>query len=170
MENKVLITYATKYGSTKEIAEKIQEIFRLAGITADLAPVKNVKNLDDYRAVIIGSAMYMGMWRREATNFIKKFEPALSRKAVWVFSTGPSGKGDPADLLKGIIVPRGTKIILDRIRPRDIVVFHGNLDPAKMSGMENWIVKRVGGVTGDFRDWNMITDWAKKVAGELKGG
>ncbi|MFA5307945.1 MAG: flavodoxin domain-containing protein [Dehalococcoidales bacterium] len=168
MGNSVLIAYASKYGSTKEIAEKIGEILKLDGLPADILPVKGIKNPADYQAIIIGSAMYMGMWRKEATNFVKKYETALAGKPVWVFSSGPSGKGDPAELLKGIIVPRGVKPLLDRIKPRDIAVFHGHLDPAKMSGMERWIVKRVGGGTGDFRDWDMINQWAKKVAAAIK--
>jgi menaquinone-dependent protoporphyrinogen oxidase len=109
------------------------------------------------------------MWRKEATVFVKKSETTLAGMKVWVFSSGPPGKGDPAELLKGIIVPRGVKPILDRIKPRDIAVFGGNLNPDKMNGIEKWMVKRVGGSLGDFRDWGAINKWAKKVAGEMKG-
>ena len=169
MAAKVLVAYASKYGSTQEIAEKIGEALKQAGLQADVKPVKSVNNLSDYKEVIIGSAMYIGNWRKEAVNFLKKNEKLLAGQKVWVFSTGPSGKGDPAQLLKGVIIPAGVKEILDRIKPRDIVVFHGSLNPEKMKGLEKWMVKRVGGETGDFRDWEMIKRWGEKVAGEIKG-
>lgn len=168
MSNSVLLAYASKYGSTKEIAEKIGEVFKQEGIAVDVMPAQQVKDLSGYKDVIIGAALYMGGWRKEAKNFITKYEKALTECRVWVFSSGPSGKGDPAELLKGVIVPPGIKMILDRIKTQDIIVFHGNLNPEKMGGFEKWIVKRVGGDTGDFRDWDMINAWAKKTAAELK--
>jgi menaquinone-dependent protoporphyrinogen oxidase len=169
MAAKVLVAYASKYGSTQEIAEKIGEALKQAGLQADVKPVKSVNNLSEYKEVIIGSAMYIGSWRKEAVNFLKKNEKTLAGQKVWVFSTGPSGKGDPAQLLKGVIIPSGVKTILDRIKPRDVAVFHGSLNPEKMKGLEKWMVKRVGGETGDFRDWEMIKRWGEKVAGEIKG-
>jgi menaquinone-dependent protoporphyrinogen oxidase len=168
MADKVLIAYASKYGATAEIAGKIGEVLKQVGLQADVLPVKSVKDLADYGAVVIGAAMYMGMWRKEATNFLKKNEKLLAGRRVWVFSTGPSGKGDPAQLLKGVIVPRGVKLILDRIKPRDITVFGGKLDAAKMSFLEKWVLKNVKAVPGDYRDWDAIDKWAKGIAKALK--
>jgi menaquinone-dependent protoporphyrinogen oxidase len=167
MGNSVLLAYASKYGSTKEIAEKIGEVFKQEGIAVDIIPAQQVKDLSGYKDVIIGVAIYMGMWRKEAKNLIMKNEAALAERRVWIFSTGPSGKGDPIQLVKGVTVPQGMKQVIDRIKPRDIAVFHGKLDPEKMGGMEKFIVKRVGGETGDFRDWALINAWAKKTAAEI---
>ena len=83
-------------------------------------------------------------------------------------ATGPSGKGDPVELLKGVVEPLNVKPVVDRIKPKDSVVFHGNMNTEKMSAVEKWVIKRVGSTTGDFRDWDMITKWAKKVAKEIK--
>jgi menaquinone-dependent protoporphyrinogen oxidase len=164
---KVLIAYASKYGSTKEIAEKVGAVIKGEGLDVDILSADKVTDISGYKDIIIGVAMYMGGWRKEARNFITRYEKELAQKRLWVFSSGPSGQGDPSRLLKGVIVPAGVKIILDRIKPQDIVVFHGNLDPVKMKGLEKWIVKRVGGGIGDFRDWNMITGWATKTAAAL---
>ncbi|HTY81662.1 MAG TPA: flavodoxin domain-containing protein [Dehalococcoidales bacterium] len=168
MENKILVAYASKYGSTKEIAEKIGEVLKQVGVAAVVADLKSARDITPYQNIVIGSAMYMGQWRKEAVNFLKNNEAALSQRKVWVFGTGPSGKGDPAQLLKGVTMPAKVKEIVDRIKPQDSTVFHGNLDAARMSGFEKWIVKRVGGGAGDFRDWQMITDWANKIAGAIK--
>jgi menaquinone-dependent protoporphyrinogen oxidase len=168
MENKILVAYASKYGSTKEIAEKIGEVLKQEGLQADILPVKGVKNLADYKKVVIGVAMYMGMWRKDAVNFLKENEKLLSERKLWIFATGPSGKGDPKELLKGVIVPNGLKPVIDRIKPQDTVAFHGKLDPEKMKFMEKWIIKNVKAEMGDFRDWDMITKWAKMIAEAVK--
>jgi len=168
MANKVLIAYSSKYGATREIAEKIGEVLKGEGLKAAVMPVKGLKKLADYKDIVIGSAMYMGMWRSEAASFLKKNEAILAERRVWLFGTGPSGKGDPVELLKGVVLPMNVKPVGDRIKPRDAVVFHGYLNEGKLSFMEKWIVKRVGGGFGDFRDWDMITEWAKKVAKEIK--
>jgi menaquinone-dependent protoporphyrinogen oxidase len=166
---KVLIAYASKYGATKEIAEKIGEVLKGEGLTADVLPVKSVKNLADYQAAVIGSAVYIAQWYKPTTNFLKKNENALAAMPVWLFSTGPSGKGDPVELLKGWKYPVAQQPLIDRINPKDTAVFHGCLNTEKMSSLEKWVVKRVGGDTGDFRDWDMITKWAKGIAKAVKG-
>lgn len=169
MEKKVLIAYASKYGATKEIAEKVGEVLKQEGIPTDVLSVKKVKNPADYKDIVIGCAMYIGMWRKEGANFLKNNEKLLTERRVWIFSTGPSGKGDPVKLLKGERAGFNVKSIIERIKPRDTAVFHGYLNEKKMNFIEKWVVKRVGGGFGDFRDWDMITGWAKKVAQEMKG-
>jgi menaquinone-dependent protoporphyrinogen oxidase len=168
MANKVLVGYASKYGATKEIAEKIGEALKKDDIAVDVLPLKNIKKLAEYQAAVIGSAVYIGQWYKPAAKFFKKNEKALAAMPVWIFSAGPSGKGDPIELSKGWKYPIALKPIIDNINPREIAVFHGTLNVEKMSGLEKWVVQRVGGDFGDFRDWEMINAWAKKVAEALK--
>jgi menaquinone-dependent protoporphyrinogen oxidase len=167
MAGKVLVAFASKYGATKEIAEKIGEVLKQEGLQADVLPVKSVKNLADYQAIVIGSAVYMFNWRKEASNFLQSNEKTLSGLPVWVFSSGPTEKGDPVKLVEGLLVPKALKPVIDRIKPRDITVFHGAMNE-KMGILEKWMVKMAKGQFGDFRDWDMITAWAKGVAGAVK--
>jgi len=168
-EMKVLVTYATKYGATEGIAAKIGEMLDQAGLQADVLPVKQVGDLGPYQAVVLGSAVYIGSWRREASKFLKSNENALAERAVWLFSSGPTGKGDVHELLQGWRFPGRLQPIADRIQPRDITAFHGAADPDKMNGFERWILKNVNAPEGDFRDWDAIAAWATKIADELKG-
>ena len=168
MADKVLVAYGSKYGATREIAEKIGEELKKAGLGADIVSADKVKDLAPYKDVIIGTAVYMGNGRKEVTGFLKRNIAALQQKRVWCFASGPSGKGDPVQLVKGERVPVNMKHYMVAINPKEAVVFHGDLSPERMKGWEKWIVKRVGGETGDFRDWDMITGWAKKVAEEIK--
>jgi menaquinone-dependent protoporphyrinogen oxidase len=68
MTNSVLIAYATKYGATAEIAEKISEVLRQAGLTADVLPAAKVSDVTPYQAVVLGSAVYAGQWRGEVAG------------------------------------------------------------------------------------------------------
>jgi len=67
MMDKVLVAYATKHGATAEIAEKIGQVLRQAGLRTDVLPADGVSDLTPYKAVVLGSAFYLGRWRKVAT-------------------------------------------------------------------------------------------------------
>ena len=169
MNIKVLVAYATKYGATAGIAEKTGQVLDQVGLDVDVLPVDQVKDLDSYKAVVLGSAAYIGRWRKEAANFLKSNERVLADKLVWLFSSGPTEKGDPVELMKGWRFPKSLQPIADRIQPKDIAIFHGAMDIEKLSRLDKWMIKKVKAPIGDFRDWEAITNWAKAIAAELKG-
>jgi menaquinone-dependent protoporphyrinogen oxidase len=168
MKTHVLVTYGSKYGATAEIAEMIGKTLRDTGLSVDVAATRAVRNLHVYRVVILGSAVYIGQWRKDAALFLRTHEEILAGQWVWLFSTGPTGEGDPVDLTKGWYFPESLKPIADRIKPKDIAVFHGTLVMKKMNFFEKWIIKKVKAPMGDFRDWNVITAWARSIADVLK--
>jgi menaquinone-dependent protoporphyrinogen oxidase len=169
MEKNILVTYASKYGATKEIAQKIGEVLRQAGLQVDVLPVGTVRDLNRYGAVILGSAVYVGKWTKEAVQFLQANTQTLADKAVWLFSSGPTGEGDPVELVEGQRLPVILQPVVDRIQPRDIAVFHGYIDPDKINFIEKWAIKSlVKKPFGDFRDWNSITAWATSIAKTLK--
>lgn len=169
MDQKIIVAYASKYGATREIAEKIGAVLRQAGLQADIAPVDGIRDLAPYQVVILGSALYIGKWQKEAVAFIKANENALAARPVWLFSSGPTGEGDPLKLVEGQRLPADVQSIANRIKPRDAAVFHGNNNADKMNFIEKWAIKSVVKKPfGDFRDWNMITAWAAQVAEAIK--
>ena len=169
MEKNILVTYASKYGATKEIAQKIVEVLRQAGLQVDVLPVGGVRDLNRYGAVILGSAVYVGKWPKGAVQFLQSNMKTLANKAVWLFSSGPTGEGDPLELVEGQRLPAALQPIVDRIRPRDIAVFHGYINPDKINFIEKWAIKSlVKKPFGDFRDWDAITIWATTIATTLK--
>ena len=170
MEEKVLVAYGTKYGATKEIAEKIGEVFREAGLTADVLPADRAGDVSAYGAVVLGSAVYMGQWRKEAAKFLEANEAALAEKPVWLFSSGPTGEGDPVELMQGWRFPGKLQPVADRIGPRDIAAFHGAVDADNLNFLEKWMLKTVKSPIGDYRDWEAITAWAMAIAAELREG
>jgi menaquinone-dependent protoporphyrinogen oxidase len=168
MEPKVLVAYATKYGSTREIAEKIGEVIREANYLVDVIPVEEVTDLRAYGAVVLGSAVYVGQWRKEAGTFLKDNEEELTKREVWLFSSGPTGKGDPEELMEGFHFPQSLQPVADRIQPRGIVFFHGALDLKKLGLPEKVVVKGIKAPLGDYRDWDAITLWAKSIVEVLQ--
>src|SRR4051794_9657417 len=90
----VLVTFASKHGSTAEIAERIAETLSTCGLQVDCMEAGEVESLAGYDAVILGSAVYMRRWRREARKFLHRFADDLAQRPFWVFSSGPVG--DPA--------------------------------------------------------------------------
>lgn len=168
MNIQILVTYASKYGATAEIATKIGDVLQDAGLPTTVKPVKQVKDISPYTAVILGSAVYIGKWRKEAAKFLEKHEQELAERDVWLFSSGPTDEGDPVELLEGWQFPTAQKPIADRIQPHDITVFHGAVDKDKLNFMMKWMINKVDAPVGDFRDWEMITEWATAVADTLK--
>jgi len=168
MDVQVLVAYATKYGATAEIAEKIGQVLRQAGLNADVLPADRVNDLTPYKAVVLGSAVYVGQWRKEAATFLEANEEELAERPVWLFSSGPTGEGDPMQLMKGFRFPEAQQPIADRIQPRDIAFFHGVLDMNELSLAEKLIVKGIKAPVGDFRDWDAINSWATAIADALK--
>jgi menaquinone-dependent protoporphyrinogen oxidase len=168
MEKKVLVAYASKYGATAEIAEKIGEVLGEAGLTVDVVAANKADDPSSYAAVVLGSAVYIGGWRREAVKFLKNNQKKLAERPVWIFSSGPTGKGDPVELVKGWRFPGKISSAIEAIKPVDIAVFHGLVDSDKLNALERFAIKNVKALLGDFRDWEAITTWAKKIAAKLQ--
>src|SRR4029079_13501835 len=69
---KVLVTAASKHGSTHEIGEAIAMQIQALGISAEFcdldAPMRHI----EASAVVLGSPIYMGKWLPEAQEFAEK--------------------------------------------------------------------------------------------------
>jgi menaquinone-dependent protoporphyrinogen oxidase len=155
-----LVTYGSKHGSTAGIADRIAERLRQRGLVVTVRPVSAVTDLQRYEAFVIGSAVYMGSWMQEATEFVRRNRALLAERPVWLFSSGPTGVATLPE-------PKQITEFQAAIRPRDHRVFAGALDRQQLSFSERVIVKAVKAPTGDFRDWDDIDAWAETIAHTL---
>ena len=89
MEPKTLIAYASKHGSTQEVAEQMAETLRGGGLDADVRPAASVVDVAAYDAVVIGGALYMGHWHRDARRLLDRLGEELRERPVFVFGMGP---------------------------------------------------------------------------------
>lgn len=168
MKQQILVAYASKHGATAEIAQVIGEQLAQAGHHVDVKAVDDVADPGAYDAVVLGSAVYVGNWRKEAARFLEEQAAILAQRPLWLFSSGPTGEGDPADLMKGWRFPEKLQPLADRLDVRDIAVFHGVLDAEKLNFMERLVVKGVKAPMGDFREWDEIRAWGAKIIADLQ--
>lgn len=165
---KILVCTASRYGSTEEIARAISAGLRSTLATTekrtviDLLHVRQVGELDEYDAVVIGSAVYMGCWMRQAREFVTARSAALTRRPVWLFSSGPIG-----DPLRPVEPPKDVAEMMWLTRARDHKLFNGCLDKRLLTFGEKAIVRMVGATEGDCRDWPDINAWAVRIANAL---
>lgn len=166
---KILVAYGSKYGSTAEIAEKIGEVLAGQGYDVNVHSADAVAGIDSYDAAVVGGAAYIGRWYKPASRFLKKHAKKLSAMPVWFFSSGPTGEGDPVELLEGWTFPKDLQATADMIGPRGMAIFHGSINLDKVSGLDKRMLKMVGAESGDFRDWDAIRAWAEGIGLALKG-
>jgi menaquinone-dependent protoporphyrinogen oxidase len=159
----ILVSVASRHGSTREIAEAIADELRAVGHAVDVRGCDEALPVEPYDAVIVGSALYMGNWLPEARQFVERHRAWLARHPVWLFSSGPldrvdpSAPGQPADL----------DTLLAATGARGQQIFVGKLDTSHLGLVERLIVRMVKAPEGDFRDWAAIRAWAGEIAGAL---
>lgn len=163
----VLVAYASKHGSTAEIARMIGETLRINGVEADVRAVQDVVALDGFDAVVLGSAVYNGNWMHEAAEFLEARKDALKKTPLWLFSSGPIGEGDAHQLVDGVVLPESIVKLTRALNVQEQQVFHGKVDLRKLSLAELMLFKSVGARTGDYRHWDMIKLWAQNIRDKL---
>ncbi len=165
----VLVAYASKNGSTAEIAEKIAGELRVDGLEADCVEAGKVRRLDPYDAVVLGSAVYARRWRSSARRFLPRHGEALSALPWWVFSSGPVGEPKPGDArADSWLEPPKTMAEVERLGARAHVVFGGRVATKPHNFVERAMAKKTPAEYADRRDWDKITGWADDIASQLK--
>jgi len=159
--NKILVTYATRAGSTFEVASTIAEVLRAVGATVDVKPVPAVHEVEGYDAVIVGSAIRMSCWLPEAVAFVKANRKALSHIPTAYFLVSGLLRDDTPGMQHKVLA------FLDPIRtilePTSIGLFAGKIDFSKMNGLDRSIAEGIGSSDGDWRNWEAIRQWARDL-------
>lgn len=169
MHTRVLVAFASKHGSTAEIAQAIGEALTDAGFAVDVRPAREVRALDDYSAVIVGSAVQMGGWLSDALAFLKRFERDLAARPTWLFSSGPTGGSSEADAAvaraaaspEAVPPPKDIARRAVTIGARGHATFPGKVGPEVGGIFAKWVPK------GDWRDFGAIKVWAQRIGAEL---
>ncbi len=158
----VLVTAATKHGSTFAIAERVARGLNEQGVAAEARPLDEVDGLEGYDGVVLGSGIYAGHWLEPAKRFVDRHVDGLRDRPVWLFSSGPVGDppkpaGDPPDAVA----------LREALLAREHRVFAGALDRDQLSFAERAITRVVGAAPGDYRPWVEIDAWAVSIAAAL---
>ena len=163
----VLVAYASKRGSTAEIADAVADALRESGLAVECKSVEDVGSLAGFDAVVLGSAIYMKRWRGEAKHFLRQHREELSRLPFWVFSSGPVGDPeqtpDPAWFEPPRVIGQTAQLGV-----RGHVAFGGRVPAEPHGPIERSMVKNTPERYRDRRDWEEIRAWAGRIASELQ--
>jgi menaquinone-dependent protoporphyrinogen oxidase len=156
---RILVAYASRNGSTAEIAEWIAEALADRGAAAEVRPAGEIGNVGPYDAVVLGSGVYAGRWLRDAVRFARRHRGVLVHRPVWLFSSGPL---DPSAGARDIPPVPGAARIANRLDARGHVTFGGRL----AEGARGFVARQIlaQGRGGDFRDRRAVRAWAVRIA------
>jgi menaquinone-dependent protoporphyrinogen oxidase len=162
MSMKFLVGFATRYGSTQQVAEAIASTLREEGVDAELRPLREVRTVTDYKAVIIGAPLQMYRWHKDALSFLSRHRQAVAALPVAVFALGPVQ--DPHNDKEW----EDSRSQLDKelaklpwFKPAVVQIFGGRFDPALLKFPLN---KFAGSApASDIRDWEAIRAWAQDL-------
>jgi menaquinone-dependent protoporphyrinogen oxidase len=153
----VLVGYATRYGSTQEVAEAVAATLRECGLEVDIQPMREVRTLAGYSAVVLGAPLYMFRWHKDARRFLSRHRKALTERPVAVFALGPTHDDEKER--------QDSRAQLDKelskfpwLTPVALEVFGGKYDPAKLRFPVNLFAGKEP--ASDIRDWTAIRAWA----------
>lgn len=158
---KILVAVGSKYGSTREIAAVIAGELASVGFDVDFLDAADVLSVNAYDGVIIGSAVYGGLWRRDAEDLIRDHGNALAKRDTWTFSVGIEtvvAEGQPRD---------EAPVLSASIGAREHRRFTGALNPDKLNTGERALLRTLEPPLGDFRDFSDVRAWAQQIAAEL---
>ena len=160
---KVLITAASRHGSTTEIAWAIRGHLVEEGLQTVVIHPDEITELVGYDAVIVGSAVYAGRWLKPAKELVERLRTQLGDIPVWLFSSGPVGDppvpAEEAVDIADVVAATGA---------REHRLFPGRIDMATLGFAERALVRALRVPAGDFRDWPAIAAWSKQIAADLQ--
>ncbi len=166
MSDSILVAYATRYGSTREVAEQVAATLRDSGLEANIQPAREVRTLEAYRSVVLGAPLYMFRWHKDAKRFLRRHRQALAGRPVAIFCLGPIHDEEKEY--------QDARAQLDKqlarfpwLTPAAIEIFGGVWDPSKLGFPFNVLPALKQIPASDIRDWDAIRAWASGLAAKL---
>jgi menaquinone-dependent protoporphyrinogen oxidase len=168
----VLVAYATKYGSTIEVAAAVATTLRDGGMAVEVRAAREVTTLEQYDAVVLGAPLYIGRWPRDARRFLSRHRQDLAKRPVAIFALGPIGT-DPEELQGSKMQLKGMLAKHAWLTPVRVEVFVGKYDPARLRFPDSLLARLPASPlyqkpASDNRDWAAIRAWARGLVSELQ--
>jgi menaquinone-dependent protoporphyrinogen oxidase len=172
----VLVTYATRYGSTQEVAEAIVATLRERSLEVDVLPMSRVDTLEGRRAVVLGTPLYIGHWLKDTNGFLTRHRESLASRPVAVFALGPTIDPNSETERQGARAQLDAELAkVPWLAPVAVEMFGGKYDPAKLRFADKLVTSPPasplhGLGARDDRDWAAIQAWTDAVAESLRTG
>ena len=157
MSDTILVTYATKHGSTREVAITVAETLQEQWLDVETLPAARVIDVSPYAGVVVGGALYMGRWHHDAVGFLQQHRHALATLPLAIFGIGPrTMEVHDAEASRTQLANALAKV--PEIDPCAVAVFGGVIDPHTL----HFPFSRLP--ASDARDWEAIHAWATDVS------
>jgi menaquinone-dependent protoporphyrinogen oxidase len=164
VNDRILVAYASQYGSTGEVAKAIGNVLCNPRSPVDVCLAKNVTDVSPYRAVVVGSAIQGGEWLPEALELIEVHREALSRVPVAYFLCCKRLRNDtPESRREAMGYMDGVRAHVPEINPVQVGLFAGKVDPSTMPLSVRLLTALSRSPTGDWRNWDAIRAWASSL-------
>jgi menaquinone-dependent protoporphyrinogen oxidase len=155
IQTRILVAYASRHGSTREVADAVAATLRSRGLAVDVMPAGDVGHLRHYAGVVLGGALYTGRLHKDARRFLARHRDALAGRVLAVFALGPRTLA-PDDVA-------ASRAQVDRAlargpKPVSVTVFGGVVQPGRLRFPFNRMP------ASDARDWTAIAAWASALA------
>ncbi len=176
MPDSILVAYATRYGSTQQVAEAVAAALRERGLAVDVQHMRKVETLTRYSAVVLGAPLYIGHLQKDAQRFLAQHAGALAERPVAVFALGPlSGPTADEDWRAAREMLDGELARYPSLAPVARELFGGKYDPARLRLADRLLAALPasplhGQPASDVRDWAAIQSWAGELASRLRPG
>ncbi|HTV13767.1 MAG TPA: flavodoxin domain-containing protein [Acidobacteriaceae bacterium] len=166
MSASFLITWATRSGSTEEVARQLAAVLIEKGVAVDARPMREVQSLDGYRAAILGAPLYIGRLHRDARRFLAAHRDELCARRVALFVLGPvhAEEGEFATAERQL---RRELKKYPWFAPAVQQIFGGRWDPSKLGFPLTWMPALRNVEASDARDWVAIRAWAATLCDRL---
>jgi len=165
MGARILVVYASRCGSTEEIAREIGRVIAASGVEADVKRVGEVADLGGYAGVVVGSAVRMGRWLPGALRFVRGRQASLARLRAACFTVGASLRDGTEESRRRL--ERAAEPARAALDPVDEAFFAGKVDRSRLGRVWRLVLDLARAPEGDFRDWGAIRAWASGLAGKL---
>jgi menaquinone-dependent protoporphyrinogen oxidase len=154
-----LVGYATRFGSTQQVAEAVAATLRECGLEVDIQPLRKVRTLAGYSVVVLGAPLFMFHWHKDALRFLSQHRQALTERPVAVFALGPTHEPHDEEEWKDSSAQLDKELAkFPWFTPVALKMFGGKYDPAKLRFPINWLAGKEP--ASDLRDWTAIRAWA----------
>lgn len=163
---RVLIAYASRLGSTREIAQAIGEVLAQRGVNVDVLPVDEIQHLEGYQAVIVGGSIRAEQWLPEAKRFVQIHRDALRQLPLLYFAvSGLMSNPTPEHFHEVYEYLSEVRAIAE---PLEVGIFAGSLDYNRLNHDQMIRLLSKGLPEGDFRRWQDVRAWAEDIADRLQ--